>query len=761
LPLLECIRRGLRFQDADRGDALREKAITGLRALDPAIDTLLPYFLFLLSVPSQEHPLPADLPPAELRDRFEAALAAFFTLSARAAPLVIVLEDWHWADESSRAAVKHLVALIPSHPILLVLSSRPDAEAELPSSSVHSPIVLKTLNREEIAAMLKSALKAEQVPAGLVSLLHERCGGNPLFTEEVCRSLAESGALSIQEGRAVLRSMQEELAIPETVHAVIRARLDRLDPEARVALEVGSVIGPRFRQSVLVRLMPRAPWSAIRNRLMAQDILQQVQVVPEPQYVFKHVLTQAVAYDLLRRRRRRELHARVGEAIEELSASRLEEQYEELAYHFQRSDQAGKAVHYLELAGDKAARRFSLPEARRHFQDGIALLAPESADAEGRRTYISFALKWARAAQYAPSEDVLRVLQRAGMFAESLGDQALLAQSVYWTGRQFYSLGKMRDATPYFEQCIAMAEVLKEPEFLALPYNAIGRSCLLTGDTAKGIEYLELGLPMMEALGDTDEIAYSTAFLGFFYGSLGQFPKALALANRALEIAQQTGNQSRVATARNVLAAIRWTQGDWNGALEDAKQSEEIADRIGDILSGGFAKAIQGTCLAFLKDIPAGLSRLREGIKQIEHTGSRILLVAYRAQVAEVLAKTGAVQEAIGSANEAIRISRETGSRWGLHFAYRAVALAAMQQQPPDWDQAEQAVMESLRECEETSQLCQAAVAHFYWARILVKKGDLPSARTHLEEAARRFSEMGMAWWLDEARVLETQMDRS
>jgi tetratricopeptide (TPR) repeat protein len=370
------------------------------------------------------------------------------------------------------------------------------------------------------------------------------------------------------------------------------------------------------------------------------------------------------------------------------------------------------------------------------------------------RTHIGFALKWARAAQYAPSEEVLRVLQRARKFAESLGAQALAAQAVYWTGRQYYSLGKMRDATPFFEQCIAMAEVLKEPEFLALPYNAIGRSCLLTGDTAKGIDYLERGVAITEALGDKDELAYSTAFLGLLYGRAGRFQEAYPLADKALRIAQEASNASREAMALNVLGAIHWQQGNWREGLEHSSRAQAVAQRTGDPITEGFAKGSMGYFMVMLGDRTQGLRRLHEGIEQIESTGSRILLTNYYALLSECYTIVGPVAEALRFGKQALDNANQTGAHWGVQIAHRTLALAAILQDPPDWDEAERAARESLRFSMANLLRPEVARAHACIAEVLAKKGDRERAREHLAEALRLFTELEMPWWLEQTRRL-------
>ncbi|MCH8844692.1 MAG: hypothetical protein IID61_17150, partial [SAR324 cluster bacterium] len=549
------------------------------------------------------------------------------------------------------------------------------------------------------------------------------------------------------------------LQIPDTVHAVIRARVDRLDPESREVLRLASVIGREFDRGVLERLfLARERLAASLETLARQDLVHQVRVVPEAAYIFKHVLTQAVVYDTLLLSQRKELHAKVGAIIEALYADRLEEHYEALVHHYGNSADAGKAIQYLELAGDKATRLFSLTDARKHYRTAIDLLDDTEGQPERQRKRIDLALKLAAASTYAPSEEQVRILETSLEHARQLGDETRAARATYWIGRTHYILGNMVKALPLFERCIEMAEHLGDEELLALPYNIIGRSCLVTAEYSKGIEYLERGIPMAERLGLLDDSIYSTAYLGTIYGITGDFTRGIHTIEKALDKAASSGNLTRQAHALMQLANVQMIRGSWNESLSAATRGYEIAHKIGDVILAGITLINKGYCLYYLGNLEKGIELLRDGIHRVETTGSSLILTISYALLSEAHAVAGNREDAVNCGKKALELS-QFGGKVGESWMYGALATAAALESPPDWETVHEHIGQSHRLATERGERPMLALTHFRHAEILHKKGDLDAAREQLDQAEALFRDMGMDWWSEQAEGLRGRID--
>ena len=360
-PWLDALRRGLQLRDADTPNDMYQKVVTNVRAVDPSLEQYLPFYLHLLSIPSMQYPLPAEFQGDELSRLFEEALGAIYTLRAQSQPIVAIFEDWHWVDEDSETAMKYLVGLMHSSRLLVVVLYRPEYSASWGDLSHHTPIVLQSLDHRHTQDIVRSALGAKELPEGLTSLIQERTGGNPFFIEEVCHALKAAGTVVVSEGRATLNRSLDALHIPDSVHAVIRTRVDRLNQDSQEALRLASVIGREFGRRILERMYSRqSQLLHTLEGLKIEDLIQQVRVLPEVEYMFKHVLIQVVVYETLLLQRRKDLHCLVARTIEDMYADRLEEQYKTLAYHYQRSTEPEKGVNYLERAGD-CNRRLPTP----------------------------------------------------------------------------------------------------------------------------------------------------------------------------------------------------------------------------------------------------------------------------------------------------------------------------------------------------------------------------------------------------------------
>ncbi|MEE8435412.1 MAG: AAA family ATPase, partial [bacterium] len=384
LPFLEALRKLFRLEETTTmPETAVETVASAIRTLDPLLEEYLPFYLHLLSISSEAHPLSPNLHGEELRRGIQLALVGLFTRSADLRPLVFLLDDWHWADEASDAALKYLIGLAANFPLLVVAAYRPEFSRSWGNPEHYTPIVLRPFDGRETVEFCRAVLNVTALPDELAAPVTERTGGNPFFVEELCHALIEEGTVVVENGQATLTQPLEAVRFPETVHGVIRARVDRLDPEARDVLRYASVIGLEFGFGVLERVHPHAARLApTLERLWNQDLIQQVRVLPDAAYRFKNTLTQVVVYETLLLQQRRESHALVGRALEAQYAARLEEHIEPLAYHFERGEVWDKAADYLLQAAEKAKLHWAYAAASEICRRALTALEKGGATAE-------------------------------------------------------------------------------------------------------------------------------------------------------------------------------------------------------------------------------------------------------------------------------------------------------------------------------------------------------------------------------------------
>jgi class 3 adenylate cyclase/tetratricopeptide (TPR) repeat protein len=372
-----------------------------LRSLTDAVDgqaaETYPFLARLLDLPLDENSSERIrfVSPEALQAGIVDSFCTYVQARAERRPLVLVWEDLHWCDPSSLRIFEALLPLCAETPILLICALRPDDTRALAAvggphgdrdARIHR-IELSPLTRPQSAALVRDLLHIEDLPASIRDLILDRAEGNPFFLEELLQSLMEEKLIVLDGHQVRITADIGALEIPETIEAVIAARLDRLAPANKHTLQRAAVIGRIFERRVLARLDPEKAGEAAQNLDRALAELQRREFIyaadneaaaDEDNYSFKHAITHSVTYESLLLARRRELHRLVAEIIETLWSERLEEMCVPLAYHYERGDVPPKAVHYLVRAAERARTTFANTEAINFYQSALQQLAQSS-----------------------------------------------------------------------------------------------------------------------------------------------------------------------------------------------------------------------------------------------------------------------------------------------------------------------------------------------------------------------------------------------
>src|SRR5262249_5926244 len=270
-------------------------------------------------------------------------------------PLLLVCEDLHWIDSETQALLSSLVESLPSARLLLLVNYRPEYQHAWGSKTYYAQLRLDPLPAVSADELLHALLGDDASLQPLTQLLITRTQGNPFFLEESVRTLVETGVLGGSPGAYHLGQALPTIQVPATVQAVLAARIDRLPSEEKRLLQTAAVIGTEVPLDLLQAIaeLPEVVLQRGLTHLQAAEFLYETRLFPEREFTFKHALTHEVAYGGLLQERRRVLHAKVVEAIEQRAPDRLAEQIERLAHHALRGELREKAVHYLRQAGLK------------------------------------------------------------------------------------------------------------------------------------------------------------------------------------------------------------------------------------------------------------------------------------------------------------------------------------------------------------------------------------------------------------------------
>ena len=369
------VRTTFRIGDNDSSLTIRDNLRQGLEALGLDNDETLPYLQNLLGQVSDDNTV-QRLPSEVVGIRTRNVLSALLRERCRRSPVVMLIEDLHWADTASQDWLLRIAESDRELPLLIVAAFRPHYRppwADLPDVVT---LMLERLSDENTVELLQKRIGNSTIPGELVRLTVTKTQGNPLFTEEITNYLIDRGQIR-RSGADILFEEAAESALPITLENLLLERFDRLDESSRIVLEAASVVGPSFSADV-VSQVTGLNGKAIHYfaALERKDL-----IVFEPDrdgYRFKHALVQDAIYNRLLTPARQALHEKVANTIEEKGSANLNEFVDSLADHYNETSRAEKTVRYMALAGAKSLQVYSLEEAERRFRRVIDLIESNS-----------------------------------------------------------------------------------------------------------------------------------------------------------------------------------------------------------------------------------------------------------------------------------------------------------------------------------------------------------------------------------------------
>ena len=749
-PFLPLLRAALGIAEKADASSLADQCALAIRELDVNLERYNWCYPHLLSVPAGGGE-PADMREGDFRRQLEQAVAALLVAHSARAPLVVKLDDWHWADEASRSALKALVWATARARMLLLVSYRLEHLEPWSNLERQTHVMLKPLSRPQTTQLVSYNLPERRLAPKAISRVHRHTGGNPLFIEEVCRTLLEER--TAPPGSAKADSLQDLPNIPGTIESVIRARMDRLGAAAREVLEVASVIGPEFLHDVLRRIVPEPEsLDEALHALMAADMAICTQLTPETGYAFKHELTQMVAYDGLMLRRRPELHGQVARAMEAQHAGNLNEVVETLAYHFARSADRAKAIHYHEHAARKAAQRFAFSLAANHYSAAVRLLDTLDNNEEVHRTRTDIALRWADVAVSAPHPDLLRTLDICAQEALRSGARKLLIQLERRAGWAKVMLGDYRAGLEQLRDCVTLAQELGDEDQLAKSHNALGRAYWHSNNLSGAGASLEIALPMLERVGQSREFGNSHAYLAVTCARTGEFERGREHGRLALDVARNLSNRRSEVLALYSLAVVAAAEGSWNETRSAMERIAEMSEDVGLDEVAGDARFHLGWVEFIAGNFPAGAAAMQAAFDQVSGASTTVFLSDHLGLLAYTYARMDNIADALAciERNKAVPIERNRGRI----YAGWAAALIFAKQGASRRERALEEISESIRLAREMGARPDHARSHLLHAELLRNSGDMAAAERALIQAEAMFRELSMPWWL--ARCKQT-----
>lgn len=718
-------------------------------------------------------PNPTLDPHAEKMRLFE-SIFAYFRQFFEKKPLVVLIEDVHWADHGTLAVLQSLLHRFRqvNAPVLTVLTTReisPEASTALNSflddllrGRLSTTLHLKRFDQSETRELL-AAIFTQDITDEFIQFMQQETQGNPFFIEEVCKDLVESSQIYWDQGRWERKNLTA-LRVPQNIRAAIRARLDKLGKETHELLETASVIGRRFEFDVLQHVLPKEEHQLIEGLESAMQA-QIIWEIDEPgkagAFEFSHALIASALRENISAPRRQAIHKRIVETLQTIHPNA----FSLLAYHCREAAVPESAASYFRKAGDQAMRSFAHEDAIGFYSEALSLASTEGAEAS--QILLSRAkvydLRGQRSLQLAD-------LQAAEAKAEALHDTAMHAIVALARAEYAVQVTELPEVIGYARRAISLSEGVERPEITAQAYMLWGRALSEMGELEAARKHLIQAGRIAGAAGLRLIEARSIINVGNTDYRLGDYDAAQKKYTDSLETIRLLGERRIECMVINNLGNIYWTQGNLDAAIDAYQETLQIARAIGDRLNEARALSNIGSILTDQYYYPEALQKLEQALPILQLLGQQAdesIILGHLADVMEALGRYDEASEYKGKAiqlaravedpqaeaeflsglsrietfrenfrgaeqlaHAAIIISHQHGYRVEEAAAWQTLGMAEISN--GDYAGAEEAYARSLDLYEELNQRNKQAELHAELAWLAHERGDHELARKHL-----------------------------
>jgi class 3 adenylate cyclase/tetratricopeptide (TPR) repeat protein len=756
LPVIELLRGYFEIDSRDDPRKIQEKITHKALTLTAELASAVPALLALLDAPVEEASWQA-LDPLQRRHQTLDAVKRLLLRESEVQPLIIVFEDLHWIDSETQTLLDCLVESVPAARVLLLVNYRPEYRHAWGGKTYYHQLRIDPLRLASADELLDALLGPDPPLRPLKQLLLERTEGNPLFLEESVQALVETAALAGVRGTYRLTRPVEQLTIPATVQAILAARIDRLAPEAKRLLQAAAVIGKNVPLPLLLAIAdtPEFEVGTELTRLQAGEFLYETRLFPDLEYTFKHALTHEVAYQGLLHERRRALHARVTEAIEQLSTERIAQQAERLAHHALRGELWEKAVGYLHQAGLRAMARAANREAISHLEQALAALCrlPESRQTFELTVDIHLDLRNA----FQPLGDPARMgdhLHEAEVLARGLGDQHRLARIVTFMVIQRLRAGDYDEAVRFGQEALSISRTVGDRSTEIVATSCLGMTHAARGEFSDAATLLERNIALegdlrYERFGTPGiQSALSAACLADVLSELGRFNEAVRHAEAAVQISEAADHPFTLFDALFGLGLAHLRRGDLRRATSVLERCLDVC-RTWDVVVGTpVVAATLGAACAFADRADEALALIADAVQEdrrrpMHRWPALILLYAGMSYLS-----AGRVDDAASHTREALALTRRLRARGSeAHALYLAGDVAST----GGAEDAEAYYDEAVTLADELGMRPLVAHCHLGLGKLYRRTDKHEQAREHLTTATTMYREMGMTYWLERA----------
>jgi len=558
--------------------------------------------------------------PENERNRLFEAVSQFVTNISKEAPLLVVLDDLQWTDQSSLLLL-HYLARGAGNESLLLLGAYRDTDiderhplspvlTELNRERLLEPVLLKRMSFDDVSEMIKQILERDDVPKEFCELVYEKTRGNPFFAEEVIRSLKEEGVIYREENKWKIKEVSG-LKFPKTVKSVIKNRVGRLDDECQNVLTMASFVGKDFPFEALrgVTGVEEDKLLELMERILKTGLVDERVIRGEGVYSFADIIVRDVVHEEVSLLRHMKLHGVVGSALEKAYAKRIDEHLGELAYHFLEGGDKEKALDYFLKAGEKARNIYAYDEAFSYLHHALEILEEKEGNLEekARITQRLGELKlW-----MGQFDACMEYLNKSLTLWNQIGDKKNIASLHTQMARWLWLVGGDREKASEHHR-VALEILEKEPESVELAslYEDIGHMLWRTGQsTADALSWVQKAFELAERLGAPEVLAPCYNDMGVLSSKLGEYEKASKYGEQGLKICLENQNALVwTVTFYNNLCYLYLVTGEFQKMFETAQKGSEFVKKVGSLYGLAWLNSVLATSYVFMGETQKAVS---------------------------------------------------------------------------------------------------------------------------------------------------------
>ena len=735
-PVVEILKKSFGISELESQEKIRRALEVNIKRFDKRLVGSIPILFKLLSLETGPEPLTISDPEQAKEITFE-TLRLLILSGSNVKPMIIVVENLQWIDSTSEQFISYIIESVASFPVFLVLTYRVGYTHPFGSRSYLRQISLSRFSDLESKKIIEALVPKHGLPHDFIRLILDKAEGNPLYLEEITKSLLESGTILKDKTGYKLSKNIKEIEIPETIQEIVLARVDRLEEHSKMTIQSASVIGREFTLKLLARQEELERQSKqYMKELKHLELVREKSLAPDIEYTFKNAVTKDVIYSSLLLKHRKELHRKIAEAIERLYPEKRDDYLEMLAYHYLHSDVIDKSIYYLVKAGEKAKSIYANNEAIEYFRKALDLM----------------------------DQHKVSCVDYKKASCENLGD--------------LYDLiGDYPQAIHhYVEGMKFVSSLIEKTESM----RKIGMICEKKGDLQEALKFYEEAMDQIVPKEYPLEAGRISMNIGWVHNRNGDYDRAMDFCNRALDLFRQERNDYETALALNNLAVIHEFQGQWNLAEKCNKESIQLMKKVGDQRKLGSFYISLGLLSRKRGKLKKSKNYFKKSSMLMEAIGNTHGIANSSLNLGKVYASEGNLNKAFSNLGKSLAIFQEMGTKSKLCQNYIALAEAYVKKSdlakakdncnkgmeialevPYLLDQGKIHALLGVIEAEENGnseehftksgeifeslgQKYELALVMEQWGQVKISKGQKKKGEKYMKDAKRIFKELGV-----------------